>query len=241
MLANDPAISAWHARRVSVTGADPPSLAAWGLADPSIAALDGGMNSRTWLVETGDARFIAKAVPRNRRSSYEAGLTTAIWAEASGIPCGAPVPTVAGDLFVDAGDVVMALLRFVHGVELTGGSIEDRALIGRTLGRVHRALLGHDLPNATPFPWMDPDAEHLSVRPWIRPAIVAALAAWRALRPETLTWAPLHTDPAPEAFRLDAATGTCGLIDWDLGVVGPLLYDLASAEMYVGGSARGGR
>jgi homoserine kinase type II len=55
-----------------------------------------------------------------------------------------------------------------------------------------------------------------------------------------MTWAPLHTDPAPEAFRLDVASGRCGLIDWDLGVVGPLLYDLASAQMYVGGPRRSG-
>lgn len=27
----------------------------------------------------------------------------------------------------------------------------------------------------------------------------------------------------------------CGLIDWDTGVVGPLMYDVASAVMYLGG------
>jgi homoserine kinase type II len=163
---------------------------------------------------------------------------TATWAEASGIPCGAPVPTRSGATIAELGGSVLALLRFVDGVELRGGSIGERVLIGTTLGRVHRALMGRDLAHATPFPWLDPDAAHLSIRPWIRPAIVAALAAWRAIPPETLTWAPLHSDPAPEAFRLDDATGTCGLIDWDLGVVGPLLYDLASAEMYVGGPRR---
>jgi homoserine kinase type II len=240
MLANGAAIPAWHARWVSVTRADAPSLAAWGLSNPSISVLGGGMNSRTWLVETADARFVAKAVPRDRRSSYEAGLLTATWAESSGVPCGAPVPTLAGDLVVDAGGSALALLRFVDGVELTGASIEDLNVIGTTLGRLHRALLGRDLPNATPFPWLDPAAGHLSTRPWIRPAIVDALTAWRSIPPESLAWAPLHTDPAPEAFRLDAATGVCGLIDWDMGVVGPLLYDLASAQMYVGGPARSG-
>jgi homoserine kinase type II len=76
------------------------------------------------------------------------------------------------------------------------------------------------------------------VEPWIRPAVIDALAAWEAIPPASLSWAPLHTDPAPEAFRLDRRSGTCGLIDWDFGVVGPLLYDLASAEMYVGGPTR---
>ena len=120
----------------------------------------------------------------------------------------------------------------------TGRPIDERTLIGSTLGRAHRALLGHDLPAAGTFPWLDPAASHLAVRPWIRPAIEAALAAWDALGPESVRWAPLHTDPAPEAFRLDPRTGVCGLIDWDLGVVGPLLYDLASARMYLGGPGR---
>src|SRR5690349_8615842 len=208
---------------------------AWGLADAAVSPHGRGMNSRTWLVESATGRFVAKAVPGIRRASLDAGLRTATWAEASGVPCGAPVPTIDADLVVDVGPFALALLRFVPGSALTDASVEDRALIGTTLGRVHRALLGRELPDATPFPWLDPAAAHLAVRPWVRPAIEEVLAAWRAIPPESLTWAPLHTDPAPEAFRLDAATGTCGLIDWDLGVVGPLLYDLASAQMYVGG------
>nr|BFE71579.1 hypothetical protein GCM10020092_048800 [Actinoplanes digitatis] len=50
----------------------------------------------------------------------------------------------------------------------------------------------------------------------------------------------LHTDPAPEAFRLDRARGACGLIDWSTALCGPLLYDLASAVMYVGGPGHAG-
>jgi homoserine kinase type II len=50
-----------------------------------------------------------------------------------------------------------------------------------------------------------------------------------------LTRGLLHTDPAPEAFRLAAHGDTCGVIDWSVAMSGPLLYDLASAVMYVGG------
>jgi len=85
------------------------------------------------------------------------------------------------------------------------------------------------------FHWVDPAADHLALRPWIRPAVAAAVAGLEAAPPESLTWGLLHSDPAPEAFRWDAASGTCGLIDWGAGLVGPLLYDLASAVMYVGG------
>jgi homoserine kinase type II len=51
-----------------------------------------------------------------------------------------------------------------------------------------------------------------------------------------MTWGLLHADPAPEAFRLDPSTGRCGVIDWSYALYGPLLYDLASAVMYVGGA-----
>jgi homoserine kinase type II len=50
-----------------------------------------------------------------------------------------------------------------------------------------------------------------------------------------LTWGRLHTDPAPEAFLHDAASGVTGLIDWAGACPGPLLYDVASAVMYLGG------
>ena len=207
----------------------------WGLRSVTLTTHDGGMNSQTWFVATEDARYVAKAVPAARRASFDAGLAAATIVERAGIPAGAPVPTLAGAISVEVEARVLALLRFVAGSALEGDSVAERELIGTTLGRVHRALAGHDLPGAEPFPWVDPAATHLAIRAWIRPAIEAALSAWSAIPPESLTCAPLHTDPAPEAFRLDPDTGACGLIDWDLGVVAPLLYDLASAEMYVGG------
>jgi Ser/Thr protein kinase RdoA (MazF antagonist) len=71
--------------------------------------------------------------------------------------------------------------------------------------------------------------------PWIRPAVQAAVAALEALGPEALSWGLLHADPAPEHFRLERPSRRCGLIDWSVALEGPLLYDLASAVMYVGG------
>ena len=41
------------------------------------------------------------------------------------------------------------------------------------------------------------------------------------------------SDPAPEAFLYDAPRDVCGLIDWDLGLVAPRMYDVASAVMYL--------
>lgn len=212
----------------------------WGLAPQSIATLGGGMNSQTWLVAVDGARYVAKAVPVDRRRSFEAGLAVATLVEAGGISAGAPVRDLAGNAVVAVEGFALALLAFVDGALLTDETEEELVLIGSTLERAHRILAGSELPDADPFPWIDPVASHLSLRPWVRPAVQAALAAWQGIPPESLTWAPLHTDPAPEAFRLDRRTGVCGLIDWDLGVIGPLLYDLASAEMYVGGPRRSG-
>lgn len=113
-------------------------------------------------------------------------------------------------------------------------------LIGTTLARAHRILAGHSTDGAQRFHWVDPDAGHLSLRPWLRPAIAAALATLDAADPGSMSWGLLHADPAPEAFRLDPPTGRCGIIDWSYFLRGPLLYDLASAVMYAGGPGRAG-
>ncbi|GAA1617274.1 hypothetical protein GCM10009789_84040 [Kribbella sancticallisti] len=68
----------------------------------------------------------------------------------------------------------------------------------------------------------------------IRPAVEDALDGVRAVAArQELAWAGLHGDPAPEAF-LRQASGEVALIDWGGWMVGPELYDLASAVMYVG-------
>jgi Ser/Thr protein kinase RdoA (MazF antagonist) len=113
-------------------------------------------------------------------------------------------------------------------------------MIGSTLAKVHRALADHGRQGAERFHWVDPDAGYLSLRPWLRTAITAALADLDAADPATMSWGLLHGDPAPEAFRLDPATGRCGVIDWSFFLSGPLLYDLASAVIYVGGVAVAG-
>ena len=70
--------------------------------------------------------------------------------------------------------------------------------------------------------------------PWL-------VAAIDAVREETdglsLTWSLLHTDPLPGAFIHDDRTGVTGLIDWAGARRGPVLYDVASAVMYLGGLA----
>jgi homoserine kinase type II len=194
------------------------------------------MNSQTWLVESGNARFIAKLVPSDQHDRFVSGLEVSRLVEASGLPAGAPVETEEGSLWTRVGDHTLALLTFVDGRPLEGDDPAEQRLIGETLARVHRILTGRSVPGALQFHWIDPTADHLDVEPWLRPTIRSALEEWERVPPPSLTWGLLHTDPAPEAFLFHAESASCGLIDWDTGLVGPLMYDVASAVMYLGGS-----
>jgi Ser/Thr protein kinase RdoA (MazF antagonist) len=212
----------------------------WTLADASVEVHNGGMNSATWFVADGGERWVAKAVVPASRRPFAAGLTVAAALEDAGIRAGAPLATRHGDLVVDVDGVPLALLTWVPGAELSGDDPGDQQLIGTTLAQVHRALRDVSVPDAERFHWVDPQGDHLGIRPWVRGAVAAAVAAYDRLNPHTLSWGLLHTDPAPEAFRMNRTQGACGLIDWSTAMVGPLLYDLASAVMYAGGPDRAG-
>ena len=207
----------------------------WGLPAPTIQRHDLGMNSRTWIITDGARRWVAKAVPADVQPSFAAGLAVASLVDTAGIPSGAPEPTRSGALSVVLGRWTLALLRFVDGEPLVGDDEREQQLIGQTLARAHRALVGSEVPGAERFHWIDADAPHLDVEPWVRPAVRGAIGGYDATLPHSMTWGLLHSDPAPEAFLCDPRTGRCGIIDWGTALIGPLMYDVASAVMYVGG------
>ena len=207
----------------------------WGLPEARLTRLDGGIGSRTWIVDAPGRRWVLKAVAPALGMNLAGGLAVARRLDQAGIPAGAPEPTRTGDLTAGAGGCRLGLLAWVPGEPLTGADQGERRLIGSTLGRVHRTLSGEVVPATQRFHWVDPAARHLSLRPWLRPAVAAAVAA--LARPGLRAWSTglLHADPAPGAFRLDRGTGRCGVIDWSTALYGPLLYDLASAAMFLGG------
>jgi homoserine kinase type II len=213
----------------------------WGLSDADVGPHHGGMNSATWFVTQGPRRWVAKSVAPHNGPAFASGLAVAALLDASGIPAGAPEPALDGGIVVQVDGVPLALLAWVPGASLPGAGPADQDVIGTTLGRVHLALKGTDVTGSERFHWVDPAAPHLDIRPWVREQVAVAVAAFDRSGPDTLTHGLLHADPAPEAFRLDAATGVCGLIDWPSGIHGPLLYDLASAVMYAGGPGRADR
>jgi homoserine kinase type II len=204
----------------------------WGLEVERVDALSGAMNSRAWLVGAGGAQVVVKSVAAGDRS-FAAGLELASRLAAAGLVTGAPVPSLAGRLVEEADDRQVALLQYVDGGGLTQDP-EDQLAIGTTLARVHgisRTAPG-DLEK-----WFELVTQfdvYLDVEPWIRPAVEDALNGVREFASaQDLTWAGLHGDPAPEAF-LRQHDGEIALIDWGSFMNGPVLYDVASAVMYVG-------
>jgi Ser/Thr protein kinase RdoA (MazF antagonist) len=207
----------------------------WGRPQARLTRLDGGMSSATWTV---DDRWVLKAVPGPQGDLLPGGLAVARLLAAAGVASGTPRPTRDGALTARADDSRLGLLAWVPGTALTGDSETERRLIGATLARVHQVLAGQTVPGARSFHWVDPAAPHLSLRSWLRPAVTAAVTALERLTPGRWTAGLLHADPAPEAFRHDPAAGQTGIIDWSTALSGPLLYDLASAVMYLGGPHR---
>ncbi|CAB4771031.1 unannotated protein [freshwater metagenome] len=203
----------------------------WGLRDAVATPLDGGMNSLTWTVRAPGASYVAKWVRREGTDLLAAGATAARLAARSGVLTGAPVPRRGGSDLAALGEGVVALLEHVPGAELDGENDEDAAAMGDVLARVHRATRGQAAAGALRWHWVEP--HRLDADPPLR-AVVADVVR-QVDRLGALVHGVCHGDPAPEAF-LRSEHGV-GLIDWGSVVDGPLLYDVASAVMYLGGPA----
>ncbi|NUR93637.1 MAG: phosphotransferase [Kribbellaceae bacterium] len=199
----------------------------WDLKVSGVEVLGGGMNSATWLAVCGAERVVLKAVGVDD-AAFEPGLELAVRLDDAGVITGRPWLSKRGRLVERVDGRQVAVLDFVDGDELVPS---DHAAIGDVLGRVHSAAPVAPGETADWLGFLLAFDESLDLEPWIRPAVSSALADAIALGP--LSWAWLHGDPAAEAFRRQA-DGRMGLIDWGSAMRGPILYDVASAAMYVG-------
>lgn len=199
---------------------------------PVVVPHDGGMNSRTWWVtDTAGDRWLAKWVPDDALVPLTAAVAAASLAAGSGLLTGRAARPVEA---WDGGE--LALLEIVPGAPLAGEADGDQDRIGRTLATAHLATRGHVVPGALPWHWVDPSSPTLAIDPAVREAVRSAVAAVAAL-PALVTGA-CHGDPEPGAFLADDTR--TGLIDWGSPVNGPLLFDVASAAMYLGGISSAG-
>ena len=201
----------------------------WDLPVTGAAPLGGGMNSATAVVDLPDRRAVLKWVRGGAAAGLVAGCDAARRLARHGLLTGEPFLTATGELVHRTEDGAVALLQLVPGDGLGPDDPRDRHDLGLTLAAVHAAepTRGSGVFMGDLMAEMARDVE-----PWVRPSVDLVLAEHRDL-PE-LTWAVLHADPAPEAF-LRQPDGRVALIDWGATTYGPVLYDVASALMYLGG------
>lgn len=166
---------------------------------------------------------------RGSGDGLAAGCAAARRLAQHGLLTGAPFTTVTGALVHTTADGAVALLRFAAGDALTPGDPQDQRDMARTLAAVHAAA-----PIRSSASFLSEATAGIvhDVEPWIRPSVQWVLTEYSNL-PE-LTWSLLHADPSPDAF-LRQSDGRVALIDWTATTDGPVLYDVASALMYLGG------
>jgi Ser/Thr protein kinase RdoA (MazF antagonist) len=211
----------------------------WHLAPRAISVLTGTLLSHGWEVISGDDRYVCRLSDLEVRRPVEAGLAAAGHLRKRGIAAGDPVRTLGGELTVRTEQGVLAVLRRPPGRRLDGGDPIDQQWWGDRLGAVHRALQGFHHPGLQPWQALDTDAPHLDREPWLRSAVVGAMTATTRLTvTDRLTYGVLLGDPAPGNFVVDAATGKAGLLDCGASGIGPLIYDVAAAIIYAGGTER---
>jgi homoserine kinase type II len=204
----------------------------WGIRPDEVRPHGGGMNSETWVVEHEGTTYVSKRVADDDVDEFVVGCDVASTLADAGFVTGRPVPTNDGRLVVT--EHGLALLEHVSGRELHGDTDEEQRWIATTLAGVHAAGNPAPGPSTAAFAadWLTPQLSGVAAHPWLAPAIEAVRAE---TDPLSFTWSVLHTDPSPEAFVHDDRTGVTGLIDWSGAKRGPVLYDVASAVMYLDG------
>lgn len=209
----------------------------WGLDGASVEPLGGGINSETWLVQHRGSTYVAKRVAPGGLDDLVAGCEVAESLAAAGFATGSPVRTRDGSVVLAEHGI--ALLTYVPGRELEGETDEEQRWIATTLAGVHAAGRPSAGPAVSTFmtEWLTAELPGVAAHPWLVRVVDEVRAETDSL---SLTWSVLHTDPTPEAFRHDADTGDVGLIDWAGARRGPVLYDVASALMYLGGPTYAG-
>ena len=209
-------------------------LAAWDLPTPArLRPLAGGFTSHVWRIDAGESVFVAK-LAYQPPADVDNGLRAAAILAHHGLRTGPAVPTRDGALTrliqYPAGQWhALAVMGFVDGEPLDWRTHGALRIAGQTLGTMHRVLLEDgslELPDQL-FGYLLGEAAW-GPQPEIQPLIGRAVAAVRAFEARCpVTYGPIYGDGLQ--VRVEARSGTVGVIDWGTVSHGPLLFDLALA------------
>lgn len=212
--------------------------AGWQLIPSEFTPVAGATFGRCWRISAADERYLVSLIPGGDRIRCEAGLSAIEYLHARGIAVGPPRRAAGGAVVTLGPDGMLCVLEDVPGRPLDPADPLDQQWWGDLLGRLHRELADFDHRGLLGWHWIRPDAAHLELEPWLRPAVADAVAAVTKLTvTDQLRYGVLHGDPVAAAFRMNVATGRTGLVGWGPAATGPLLYDLAAAVIDAGGPA----
>ncbi|MGW5689896.1 phosphotransferase enzyme family protein [Streptomyces asiaticus] len=212
-------------------------LSLWGRNDLRVLPwdrdpVDLGFHSYTYLIGSDSDMYVAKCVPAAQGPKFTSGLKVALVVEDHGIPAGAPLQTVKGEVTAYHGEWCWALLRHLDGGRADENDPVHMRRAGETLGAVHTAL-ADTLPPPDILRWdhldgmMSAQAPFLDDKPWIQQAMREAHETVSG----KVTMGLLHSDASMNTFRVKP--DSMGLFDWGEVMYGPFLFDVATALSYL--------
>lgn len=230
------------------------ALAHWGLCvDAEQITPGSGTANASVIVGRPEGRLLLRRRnPRYARSDWTR-FDHALFAHlrAHGLPAPEPVPDAAGEGWVQLGDAIYELLRYVEGQQHAAGDAGELADAGRVLARVHLATADFAPPVAKPWPrFHDPALAREGLEALLALARaqeesadrIAALAHAEELAsalaerlPDDVYWslpqAVVHADyhPANLKFRDGRVVG---LFDWDWASRQPRMVDVADGLLF---------
>jgi Ser/Thr protein kinase RdoA (MazF antagonist) len=176
-------------------------LADWDLPAPlRVRRVSGGFTSHVWRLETSEGTWVAK-LAYQPPGDVENGLRAASVVARSGLNTGLPVLTRDGELtrlveYPIRQFHALAVLRFVEGQPLDWGADGSLAIVGKTLGTIHRALLDDgslELPDQL-FSYLVKD-DAWGHHPELQPLLARAIDAVRSFEGrQRVTYGPIYGD-----------------------------------------------
>jgi Ser/Thr protein kinase RdoA (MazF antagonist) len=108
-----------------------------------------GDEARVWRVTSSDGDFVVHLGPPWRRPDELAWVHRVACFAARQVPeVVPPIATGSGETFIPYGDALVAVYRFVEGIDLSRDDDEELSAAAELLARIHTALL--DFPDQRP-------------------------------------------------------------------------------------------